>query len=220
MTEKNGLRIFLLALAVLLCGARGLGVQEIVRNVQARYDATRDLTADVTQEMTIASLGKTTTARGTVMFKKPGKMRWELDGSDLQVIVADGTTLWLYQPKEQQVLKMPFDAAFRSATPISFLTGVGRLADDFDASLAGESADKKLLYVNLVPRRHSEALGRLRLTVERENFDIRSAEVDDPLGNVTRLQFDHIERNRGINDDRFVFQPPPGVDVITAPVGQ
>jgi outer membrane lipoprotein carrier protein len=210
----------LLVVAVLPCGARGLDVKEIVRNVQARYDATRDLTADVTQEMTIASLGKTTTARGTVMFKKPGKMRWDLDGGDPQVIVADGTTLWLYQPKEQQVLKTPFDAAFRSTTPISFLTGVGRLADDFDASVAGESADKKFLYLDLLPRRHTEALGRLHLTVARDTFDIRSAAVHDPFGNVTKLQFDHIERNRGISDDRFAFQPPPGVDVITAPVGQ
>jgi len=29
-----------------------------------------------------------------------------------QVIVADGQTLWFYQPKEHQVMKAPFDAAF------------------------------------------------------------------------------------------------------------
>ena len=55
-----------------------------------------------------------------------------------QTVVADGTTLWLYQPKEQQVMKAPFDAAFRSTTPISFLTGVGRITDDFSrATLDG-----------------------------------------------------------------------------------
>src|ERR1043166_10325843 len=76
-----------------------LDVNEVVRKVQERYDATHDLTADVTQEMTIASLGKTTTAHGAVVFKKPGKMRWELTDGEPQVIVADGTTVWLYQPK-------------------------------------------------------------------------------------------------------------------------
>jgi len=46
------------------------------------------------------------------------------------------------------------------------------------------------------------------------------AEVHDPLGNVSRLQFDDIRRNQDLPDDRFVFQLPQGVDVITAPVLQ
>lgn len=192
-------------------------VTEIVRKVQERYDATHDFTADVTQEMTIASLGKTTTAHGTVAFKKPGKMHWELSDGEPQIIVADGSTLWVYQPKEHQVLKAPFDAAFRSSTPISFLTGVGRIADDFQVSLDGENPDHQTIYLMLVPRRDSGSVGRLRLEVARSTGDIRGAEIHDPLGNVSRLRFDQIQRNTRVSDDRFVFQVPPGVDVITAP---
>lgn len=210
-------------------GVPALDVDTLVRRVQERYDATRDFTADVTQEMTIASLGKTTTAHGTVAFKKPGKMRWELTDGDPQVIVADGKTLWLYQPTERQVLKAPFDSAFRSSTPISFLTGVGRLAQDFEGSLdgesptgaspAGSSEKEPLVYLMLLPRRDAAAMGKLRLTVVRDTADIRGAEVYDPLGNVSRLHFDHLQRNVGLADDQFVFHVPPGVDVISAPVG-
>ena len=195
-------------------------VDAIVRKVQERYDATRDFTADVTQEMTVASLGKTVTAHGHVAFKKPGKMRWELTQDDHQLIVADGTTLWFYQPDEHQVLKAPFDAAFRSSTPISFLTGVGRIAQDFDAQPDGESPDGKLIYLMLLPRHESGDVGKLRLSVARDGYDIRGAEIHDPLGNVSRLHFDNIRRNVGVPDGQFVFQVPPGVDVITAPLGQ
>lgn len=215
----------LLAALAPRAGGAALGVDDIVRRVQERYDATRDFTADVAQEMTIASLGKTTTAHGTVAFKKPGKMRWELTQGEPQLIVADGHTLWLYQPKEHQVLKAPFDSAFRSGTPISFLTGVGRIAQDFEVSLDGESskeagAQGAVVYLLLVPRRDAASVGRLRLTVARDTGDIRGAEVSDPLGNVSRLQFDHVQRNVGVADDQFVFEVPPGVDVISAPVGQ
>jgi outer membrane lipoprotein carrier protein len=203
---------------VLPTGARALDVNVVVRKVQQRYDATHDLTAAVTQEMTIASLGKTTTMHGTVTFKKPGKMHWELSDGDPQVIVADGTTLWLYQPKEHQVMKAPFDTAFRSTTPISFLTGVGRIAQDFEVSLDGEDAE--VVYLMLEPRHDSAAVGRLRLTVARDTYDIRGAEVRDPLGNVSRLRFDHMKRNVSPADDQFVFEVPPGVDVISAPIGQ
>lgn len=193
----------------------------IVHKVQERYDATRDFTADVTQEMTIASLGKTTTAHGTVAFKRPGKMRWDLSQGDQQVIIADGETLWLYQPSEKQVLKAPFDAAFRATTPISFLTGVGKIAEDFDVSPDPEddkgSAEMHLM---LTPRHDNAGVGKLRLTVARDSGEIRGAEIHDPLGNVSRLRFDHIKRNVGLKDDQFAFQVPPGVDVISAPIGQ
>ena len=192
----------------------------IVRKVQERYDTTRDFTADVTQEMTIASLGKTTSAHGTVAFKRPGKMRWDLSQGEEQIIVADGKTLWLYQPSEKQVLKAPFDAAFRATTPISFLTGVGRIAQDFDVS--ADAADDKgpEMHLLLVPRRDNASVGKLRLTVARDSGEIRGAEIQDPLGNVSRLRFDHIKRNVGLGDDQFAFQVPPGVDVISAPIGQ
>ena len=199
---------------------RGVEVQKIVQKVQERYDSTRDFTAKVTQEMTIVSLGKTTAAQGTVAFKKPGKMRWELDHDAPQVIVADGSTLWLYQPKEHQVIKAPFDDAFRSTTPISFLTGVGNIAQDFDMSLEGASANGGLVYLMLVPRRDSATLGKLRLTVASDSGEIRGAEIFDPLGNVSRLRFSDIRRNQNLPDKDFVFEVPPGVDVITPPIAQ
>ncbi|MGD0946516.1 MAG: outer membrane lipoprotein carrier protein LolA [Candidatus Binatia bacterium] len=199
---------------------RGVEVQKIVQKVQERYDSTRDFTAQVTQEMTIASLGKTTAAQGTVAFKKPGKMRWELDHDTPQVIVADGSTLWLYQPKEHQVIKAPFDDAFRSTTPISFLTGVGNIAQDFNVSLEGASADGGLVYLMLVPRRDSATLGKLRLTVASDSGEIRGAEIFDPLGNVSRLRFSDIRRNQNLPDKDFVFEVPPGVDVITPPIAR
>jgi outer membrane lipoprotein carrier protein len=217
MTAR-ALRGCLLATVLLAAECRAVDVQKIVRKVQERYDSTRDLTAKVIQEMTIASLGKTSTAQGTVAFKRPGKMRWELDHQAPQVIVADGSTLWLYQPQEHQVIKAPFDAAFRSSTPISFLSGVGRIAQDFDVSIEGTNPDGGLVYLMLVPRRDSATLGKLRLTVASDSGEIRGAEIFDPLGNVSRLQFSDIRRNQDLPDKDFVFEVPPGVDVITPPV--
>ena len=192
-------------------------VDQIVREVQARIDATRDLKASVHQELVVASAGRTLTADGTVAYKKPGKMLWELNNEEKQVIVADGSTLWFYQPEERQVLKAPFEAAFHSTTPISFLTGVGRIQDDFKVSLEGEKDGTLLLA--LVPRKQEGDLGRLVLTVEKESYDIVGAEIHDPLGNVTRLQFSKLKRNSGLSDSLFHFEIPPGVDVIEAPIG-
>jgi len=192
-------------------------VNDVVKHVQARFDDTKDFTAAVDQELVMASAGKTLHATGTVAFKRPGKMRWNLRNGTTQVIVADGTTLWFYQPDEQQVLKAPFRAAFRSSTPISFLTGVGRLADDFDVAFDGEADGRMVLALR--PRKGEAELGRLRLTVDAKTYDILGAEIADPVGNITRLRFSDLRRNTGLDDAQFQFDVPAGVDVIEAPIG-
>jgi len=197
--------------------AKSGDVSQIVRRVQEHYDATADFTAKVEQELVLTSMDKPLRATGTVAFQKPGKMRWVLEDHERQVIVADGKTLWFFQPEEQQVLKAPFEAAFRSTTPISFLTGVGRIDENFDVT--GDGDDGQYTYLVLEPKRREGDVGRLRLTVAKGSYDIVVAEIRDPLGNVTRLRFSAIKRNVGLADKLFRFDVPPGVDIIEAPIG-
>lgn len=192
-------------------------VEEIVRQVQARFDATGDFTADVRQELVMISTNRTFKGKGTVAFKRPGRMRWTLKTDEEQIIIADGTTLWVYQPEEQQVLKSPFQSAFRSSSPISFLTGVGRIDRDFLVTLDGREEGR--VHLQLVPRADEGEIGRLRLTIETGAFDIVGAEIRDPLGNVTKLEFSNLRRNLGLDESIFRFEVPAGIDIIEAPVG-
>ncbi len=188
----------------------------IVRKLQERYDQTRAFKAQFRQEMKIASLGASDEAEGTVVFKKPGKMRWDFQTPHAQQIVSDGSTLWIHQPDDRQVLKAPFKGAFVSTTPVSFLLGVGRITDEFRPQSDTRGCTATRLYVGLVAK-SSEDVGALAFGVDRATFDIVEAAVTDPLGNVTTLTFSDIERNVEIPDATFDFQIPPGVDVITPP---
>ena len=51
--------------------------ETIVRKLQERYDTTRTFKAGVRQEMKVKSLDVSDVSEGTVIFKKPGKMRWD-----------------------------------------------------------------------------------------------------------------------------------------------
>ena len=190
-------------------------VAEVVRRLQARYDSTKDFTADFTQTVEAATLGQPLESSGQVFFKRPGRMRWEFAAPEKQTIVADGQTLWVYQPEHHQVLKAPFRAAFQSATPVSFLFGVGELASDFDAVLL-PSDKPEVLRLKLVPKQERE-IGVLVLDVSPQTYDILAAEVTDPLGNVTRLRFANMKRDVGLDDAKFTFRAPPGTDVVQSP---
>ena len=138
-------------------------------------------------------------------------MRWEFT-EPKQTLVSDGKFFWFYQPTENQVIKTPFQQAFSSSTPASFLLGVGQLEKDFTVSLTSETAEEYRL--RLTPKQDPEAIGLLDLTVNAKTFDIQQAVVTDPLGNVTRLQLSNIDRSAQLKDELFHFSAPPGVDVV------
>jgi outer membrane lipoprotein carrier protein len=188
----------------------------IVRKLQERYDETRAFKAEFRQEMKVASLGVSDEADGTVVFKKPGKMRWDFQTPRAQQIVSDGTTLWIYQPDDRQVLKASFKGAFVSTTPVSFLLGVGRITDQFRPQPDARGCTAARLYVSLAAK-SAEDIGALAFGVDRTTFDIVEAAVTDPLGNVTTLTFSNIARNVEIPDSTFEFQIPSGIDVLTPP---
>ncbi len=190
-------------------------VDEVVRHLQERYDSSPDFTADFTQVVEVPTLGKTLESSGRVLFKRPGRMRWEFARPEKQTIIADGKQLWVYQPDHRQVLKAPFSGAFQSSTPISFLLGVGKIQQEFTPSLL-ENDPKGSLRLKLVPKQSSE-IGILVLSVDARTYDLLGAEVTDPLGNVTRLAFQNLKRGVGVDDRQFVFEVPSGVDVVEAP---
>jgi outer membrane lipoprotein carrier protein len=138
-------------------------------------------------------------------------MRWEF-AEPQQTLVSDGKFFWFHQPAENQVIKTPFQNAFTSGTPASFLLGVGQLEKDFTVSLTNETAEAYQL--RLTPKQDPEAIGTLDLTVNTKTFDIEQAVVTDPLSNVTRLHLSDIDRSSPLTDDQFHFSPPAGVDVV------
>jgi outer membrane lipoprotein carrier protein len=76
----------------------------IVKKLQERYDETKTFKAGVRQEMKVKSLDVSDASEGTVVFKKPGRMRWDFQTPRAQQIIADGDLLWIYQPDDRQVL--------------------------------------------------------------------------------------------------------------------
>lgn len=187
--------------------------------VQARYDETKDLTAEFTQEMRIQAGGQVLRSKGKMYFEKPGLMRWEYESPETQTIVADGKHLWIHQPEDEQVLRAPLEQAFQSQTPVSFLFGVARIGRDFEPKMLDESDDGGIR-LELHPKaEEGGALGTLILEVDPATYDLRAATVKDPLGNVTEVRLVDPVRNEGVDASLFEFERPPGTDIIEAPGG-
>jgi outer membrane lipoprotein carrier protein len=209
------LAVVLAAVPVVAGSARAQAPSTLLRCVQDRYGATRDLTAAFAQESRVSSLGRPRARTGRLFFQAPGRMRWEYDGPDPQVIVADGSQLWFYRPDRRQAVVQPLDAAFTRQTPLLFLLGRGDFAAEFTwEERALVPGGEGLVSVELRPRVEAPDLVRLVLEVVAGECRLAGTIVEDAFGNVTRLVFSGERTDTGLDAALFRFAPPKGTEVV------
>jgi outer membrane lipoprotein carrier protein len=187
----------------------------LLRCVQERYGALRDLSASFAQESRVASLGRPRSRTGRIFFQAPGRMRWEYAGPDSQLIVADGKQLWFYRPERKQVVVQPIDAGFTRQTPLLFLMGRGDLAAEFtweDRELT--PGPDGVVSIALRPRAETPDLALLVLEIVPGPCRLAGTRIEDAFGNLTRLVFSDERTNPGLDAGLFRFKPPKGTDVV------
>ena len=214
-------KMFLLTLSVIAglflsvspAPSQVLSLDQLAETIQATYDRTGDFKADFVQEATIRSVERTTREGGTVYLKKPARMLWNYTKQSMKKLVINPRKAWLYMPDEEIVYVQDAGEVLSSKMVIRFLTGIGRLRDDFDmARPAGGATDGEGNYVVILkPRGYEAGIKTLLLTVNRETFHITGCVFTDLYDNVTRLTFSNIQFNTDPPDELFEFTPPPGV---------
>ncbi len=184
----------------------------VLEGLQKRYDSTFDFVSDFSQETEVKTLNRQLRASGTVYFKKPGKMLWKYEDPKGQLVLADGEFVYFYQPEQKQVLKTRLSKAFLSDTPLSFLLGIGELKRDFQGTLTGSEGEA--YEIRLVPKDRLGEIGRLFLGVDKKDFDILWARIEDAVGNVTTIRFYKMQRGVGVDDSLFRLKLPKDVDIV------
>ena len=201
----------------------GLEVKAVVAEVQKRYDGAADFRARFTQRLTSPALNRKTNSAGEVMFKKAGRMRWDYEKPDKSSYITDGGVLWLYEPDDKQAFKQDLKSSQLPAA-LSFLTGKGKLATEFDISfLAGKSpyGSPGDYLLSLTPKTPQAQVKSILFVVDPRTFDVRESVITDGQGNINDLLFADIRVNTKLPDALFHFTPPAGTRVIdTAKLGK
>ena len=189
----------------------------LASRLQARYDAIKDFTADFTQTYEGGVLRRKTTEAGTLLVKKPGRMRWEYKTPEEKLFVADGRKLYAWVPADRQVTVSALPADDAPATPILFLLGRGQLTRDFTPSIATAvaGAPPDSLALQLVPKTAVPDYDRLTLVVDKVTLGLRMLVARDSQGGTSTFAFSKLKENVGVPDARFSFTIPRGADVVT-----
>jgi outer membrane lipoprotein carrier protein len=209
-----------IALAMLLVAdgrAADPTAPELAEALQRKYDAVKDFSADFVHTYQGGVLKKQLTERGTLLVKKPGKMRWDYTAPEKKQFVSDGAKVYFYIPADKQVIvsSVPPDAS--ATTPALFLAGKGRLTSEFTPSFvdlpAGLPAGSRAL--KLVPKSKQPDYDWLILAVDPATLAIRGLVTIDAQGGTSTFAFANLKQNIGLADDQFTFKIPRGVDVVS-----
>lgn len=199
--------------------AEGLSLEQLTAKTQEIYEKTTDLKARFVQEVTIRSMKKTEREEGTVHFKNPRMMLWDYQKPKAKKLVINAQKAWLYVPEDRIVYVQNADDIYRSRMAVRFLSGLGKLSEDFRIGFSGDKPfDEQGNYLLTLTAKEAEGgIERLFLTIDGKNFHISQFSFTDALGNTTRLRLSDIRINTGVPDSLFDFKPPAGVEIVTMP---
>jgi outer membrane lipoprotein carrier protein len=170
----------------------------------------KGLDGQFTQQVFDANGKRKEHSAGRVALSAPRLFRWEYLTPYPQLIVADGRTVWVYDPDLRQATRRP-QGTEEQHSPLAALIDPARLDRDFVTREAGSEAG--LDWLLLSPRNANDA----SFKSARLGFDqhgLVQMDVVDALGQRTRIAFSGWKRNPAFARGTFRYTPPKGVDVI------
>ncbi|MCP4600145.1 MAG: outer membrane lipoprotein chaperone LolA [Proteobacteria bacterium] len=193
-------------------------VEEVVVKLKEFYASINDYEASFVQTTAHKMFaGRLERSYGRVKFKKGGLMRWEYKRPEQKFFIYDGKTLWVYEPEVPQVFAGAADAE-RLRKALAFLTGEGRILDEYKAKIL---KSKRFgfpdgVVVGLWPQDATSPFKRVELYLDGKTFRVARSVVVDKQGNRNRFDFSTPTVNSGLPAKIFTFTPPPGLEVIRA----
>ena len=148
---------------------------------------------------------------GKVALSAPRLFRWEYLKPYPQLIVADGKTVWVYDPDLQQVTKRP-QGVEEQNSPLSALIDPGKLDAQFVVKEDGSAGG--LEWLVLTPKGNAADASFRTARLGFAKTGLAKMQVVDALGQRTEINFSGWKRNPSFPASTFRYAPPKGVDVI------
>jgi outer membrane lipoprotein carrier protein len=186
-------------------------LDHVAEDLDHHYNDLRSLRAGFTE--TYRGAGITRTESGTLWLRRPGKMRWEYIEPREKLFVSDGKTAFFYVPGERQARKAPLDKLDDVRSPLRYLLGKTKLKKEFDNLTARAGDQPGSVIIRGVPRNMSDRVAEVSLDVNPAG-EIQRIQIDEVDGSQTEFTFSSMQENVPVEDARFRFQPPAGVELI------
>jgi outer membrane lipoprotein carrier protein len=169
--------------------------------------------AHFTQSINDKSAKSLQQSEGKMSLSRPGKFRWETTSPSAQLIIANGSSLWIYDADLEQVtIRTVHKAA--GQTPALLLSDKSlTLSRDFNVKTVPVTAQIAGMQVFLLtPKSKNDAFASIQITFL--NHQIHEMRLSDRLGHITTITFHQVKTGLTLSDALFTFKPAANIDVI------
>src|ERR1700744_874147 len=185
-------------LFLLICCASSLSAEDndaIVRKVDDHYNHLTSLRAHYSERY--AGMGMNRSEEGTLLLKKPGRMRWSYAAPVGKVFVLDGKFAWFYTPGDAQATRVPAKQLDDLRSPLRFLLGHTQLKKELDDLTV--VADGASFRISGVPKGMAQRVKLLSLWVTAGGA-IERMKLEEVDGAVTEFAFSGMQENVPVKD--------------------
>ncbi len=176
-------------------------LREFVRDVKSGRSA-------FTQTVTSTDGARKKLSSGQFEFLRPNRFRFAYAKPFEQLIVADGTKVWIYDTDLNQASSRRIAQALGS-TPAALLAGTSL---DAEFTLSAAPARDGLEWALATPKAKDGPFQSMRVGFKGKA--LAAVEIVDSFGQRSLLNFSGFEPNVAFDADRFRFTPPAGADVV------
>lgn len=197
-------------LTMLLCSFASSAQDSQAQDLLQVLSPIRSLQADFVQTI-LDNHGKAVQkSEGKLALLRPGQFRWKVERPIPQLIIANNSRLWIYDPDLEQVVIRPV-AKEVGRTPAFLLSNVNTaIARDF--VVRRMQAPQHWQWFSLTPKVKDGMFRVIELGFL--NNQIKEMRMQDNLGHNTIIQFHHVRENENLSASLFQFHAPAKVDVI------
>ncbi len=199
-------------------------VREVVKQLQARYEKTKDLQADFSQKTKIEGFERPVTSSGKVYIKKPGRLRWDYLDPATEQIYVNQEDVKVYVPEHKQVLVGKLTQMAASKAPLELLQGAAKLDESFEIepTRGRDRGVGGMPLITLIPKakgqESTQNLQKIVVEVFPKTYFIRAVSLHEVSGNVAVFEFSNLKPNLGLGNEVFDFKTPVDAEVVRAPV--
>jgi outer membrane lipoprotein carrier protein len=187
-------------------------VSALASRVDDHYNHLKSLRTAYTERY--SGMGQQRTETGTLLLKKPGRMRWTYSTGKLFVL--DGKYAVSYMPGDAQAERIPAKQLDDMRSPLRFLLGHTRLEKELDNLTATPAANGAVMLSgtpHYVTGPADQRIQRIAVTVLPATGAITGLRIEEIDGTVTDFAFTNLQENVPTTDADFHFTPPAGVTV-------
>ena len=193
--------------------AADTGLDGLLTKVEDHYNRTKTLQVLFTEQYTPPG-GLRRTESGTLLLRKPARMRGEYSQPKGKLFISDGKFLWPYTPDDNRAEKMPLKDTEDLRAPLAFLLGKLHFTKEFrnlqalpEGNLTRVTAEPKsgdLPYYSMV-----------EFVVNPEGLiqELRATGSDHSVLDFT---FSQERDDPPLSSSLFQFQLPPGAQLEEA----